>query len=58
VYVCGSDEMVGHSVSALSQAGYHAGQLHHEGLGKHWYGPAWRTAVQRASAVDDSGGVR
>ncbi|MFC4149711.1 globin domain-containing protein [Micromonospora mangrovi] len=58
VYVCGSDEMVGYSLSVLSQAGFHAGQLHHEGLGKHWYGPAWRTAVPRASATDDSGGVR
>ncbi|MEV1144659.1 globin domain-containing protein [Micromonospora sp. NPDC049799] len=45
VYVCGSDEMVSHSVAALTRAGYHAGQLHHEGLGKHWYGPSWRTAV-------------
>ncbi|PWU49476.1 globin [Micromonospora globispora] len=58
VYVCGSDEMVGHAVTTLTEAGYHAGQLHHEGLGKHWYGPAWRTAVQQASAADISGGVR
>ncbi|MEV4811459.1 globin domain-containing protein [Micromonospora avicenniae] len=57
VYVCGSDEMVSYSVRALTQAGYHPGQLHHEGLGKHWYGPAWRTALD-ASAPDNSGGVR
>ncbi|SCG71557.1 globin domain-containing protein [Micromonospora inositola] len=54
VYVCGSDEMVGHSVAAFTQAGYHAGQLHHEGFGKHWYGPAWRTVT----GPDNSGGVR
>ena len=24
-------------------SGYHAGQVHHEGLGDHWYGPNWRT---------------
>ncbi|WP_200214426.1 globin domain-containing protein [Micromonospora coerulea] len=54
VYVCGSDEMVGHSVAALTKAGYHAGQLHHEGFGKQWYGPAWRTVT----APEDSGGVR
>ncbi|MCM0676531.1 globin domain-containing protein [Micromonospora phytophila] len=58
VYVCGSDEMVSHSVTALTRAGYHAGQLHHEGLGKHWYGPAWRTAVEQASAPDNPGGTR
>ncbi|MEV0155593.1 globin domain-containing protein [Micromonospora sp. NPDC050686] len=54
VYICGSDEMVSHSVATLTRAGYHAGQLHHEGFGKHWYGPTWRTATAR----DDSGGVR
>ncbi|SBT41333.1 globin domain-containing protein [Micromonospora auratinigra] len=54
VFVCGSDEMVGHSVSALTRAGYQAGQLHHEGFGKYWYGPTWRTAT----APDDLGGVR
>ncbi|MET8837123.1 globin domain-containing protein [Micromonospora sp. NPDC004540] len=54
VYVCGSDEMVSHSVAALTAAGYQPGQLHHEGFGKHWYGPAWRTAT----APDDSGGAR
>ncbi|MEU4481805.1 globin domain-containing protein [Micromonospora sp. NPDC023966] len=54
VYVCGSDEMVSHSVAALTGAGYQPGQLHHEGFGKHWYGPALRTAT----APDDSGGVR
>jgi NAD(P)H-flavin reductase len=54
VYVCGSDEMVSHSVGALTRAGYHAAQLHHEGFGKHWYGPTWRTAT----ALDESGGVR
>ncbi|MEU8300562.1 globin domain-containing protein [Micromonospora sp. NPDC048909] len=54
VYVCGSDEMVTYSVQALTRAGYHAGQLHHEGLGKHWYGPAWRTAVEPPSAADNS----
>ncbi|WP_446214906.1 globin domain-containing protein [Micromonospora sp. IBHARD004] len=57
VYICGSDEMVSHSVTTLTEAGYHAGQLHHEGFGKHWYGPAWRTAVDQ-SAPDSSGGVR
>ncbi|MDZ5443720.1 globin domain-containing protein [Micromonospora sp. 4G57] len=54
VYICGSDEMVSHSVTTLTQAGYHAGQLHHEGFGKHWYGPTWRTAT----GPDESGGVR
>ncbi|MFI5490717.1 globin domain-containing protein [Micromonospora echinaurantiaca] len=54
VYVCGSDEMVAHSVTALTQAGYHADQLHHEGFGEHWYGPAWRPPA----APDKSGGVR
>ncbi|WP_406044762.1 globin domain-containing protein [Micromonospora sp. NBC_00898] len=54
VYICGSDEMVSHSVTALTQGGYHAGQLHHEGFGKHWYGPAWRTVT----GPDNSGGVR
>lgn len=58
VYVCGSDEMVGQSVHTLTRAGYHAGQVHHEGLGKHWYGPAWRTAVGLSSPTDDSGGAR
>lgn len=43
MYVCGSDEMVGHSVAALTGAGFQPGQVHHEGYGKHWYGPAWRT---------------
>ncbi|MEW2382137.1 globin domain-containing protein [Micromonospora sp. NPDC047707] len=50
VFVCGSDDMVSHAVTALGRAGYHAGQLHHEGLGAHWYGPSWRTAVQQAAA--------
>lgn len=54
VYVCGSDEMVSHSLAALTQAGYHADQVHHEGFGKHWYGPAWPIAT----VPDDSGGVR
>ncbi|MFI7606459.1 globin domain-containing protein [Micromonospora sp. NPDC049366] len=58
VYVCGSDEMVSYSVQALGRAGYHAGQVHHEGFGKHWYGPAWRTAVEQASSPDAPGGVR
>ncbi|MBM0237350.1 globin [Micromonospora sp. ATA32] len=58
VYVCGSDEMVAHSVTSLTQAGYHPGQVHHEGFGKHWYGPAWRTAVERPSAPDNPGGAR
>ncbi|MGW4499868.1 globin domain-containing protein [Micromonospora sp. NPDC004336] len=58
VYVCGSDEVVSHSVAALSRAGHHAGRLHHEGLGRHWYGPAWRTAVERASTPDESAGPR
>ncbi|MEU3457616.1 globin domain-containing protein [Micromonospora sp. NPDC006766] len=54
VYVCGSDEMVSHSVARLTEVGYQAGQLHHEGFGKHWYGPMWRTA----NAPDNFGGVR
>ncbi len=58
VFICGSDDMVSHSVAALTRSGYHAGQLHHEGLGQHWYGPAWRTAVDRPAATDDSGGAR
>ncbi|WBB76489.1 globin domain-containing protein [Micromonospora sp. WMMD1128] len=45
VYVCGSDEMVSQSVAALTGAGYAPGQVHHEGYGKHWYGPTWRTAT-------------
>ena len=57
VYICGSDEMVAHSLTALDRAGYHTGQLHHEGFGKHWYGPSWRTAVDQAS-VDSFGGAR
>ncbi|MGK5740560.1 globin domain-containing protein [Micromonospora sp. URMC 103] len=57
VYVCGSDEMVDYSVQALTRSGYHPGQLHHEGFGKHWYGPTWRTAVDSA-APDNSGGAR
>ncbi len=58
VYVCGSDDLVSHAVATLDRAGFHAGQLHHEGLGKHWYGPSWRTAVQAASTADNSGGLR
>ncbi|RKN41398.1 globin domain-containing protein [Micromonospora endolithica] len=58
VYVCGSDDMVSHAVAALNRAGYHAGQLHFEGLGKHWYGPAWRTAVQQAALDNNPGGNR
>ncbi|WP_233512752.1 hypothetical protein [Micromonospora deserti] len=58
VFVCGSDQMVSYSVGALTRAGYHAGQLHHEGLGAHWYGPAWRTAVEQSAAPDNSGGAR
>ncbi|ASW55114.1 globin domain-containing protein [Plantactinospora sp. KBS50] len=45
VFVCGSDEMVAGSVRALRGAGYDPGRLHHEGLGTHWYGPAWRTQI-------------
>ncbi|MEH1099853.1 globin domain-containing protein [Micromonospora sp. CPCC 205561] len=58
VYVCGADEMVSHSVRALERVGLHAGQLHHEGSGRHWYGPTWRTAVARASAADTDGDAR
>ncbi|WBB80795.1 globin domain-containing protein [Micromonospora sp. WMMD882] len=58
VYVCGSDEMVGRAAQTLAAAGYHAGQVHHEGLGRHWYGPAWRTAVDASPAGDESGGAR
>ncbi|MCW3840764.1 globin domain-containing protein [Micromonospora yasonensis] len=54
VYVCGSDQMVAQSVASLTQAGYHAGQLHHEGFGGHWYGPTWRAST----TPDNSGGVR
>ncbi|MFI6269456.1 globin domain-containing protein [Micromonospora zamorensis] len=56
VFVCGSDEMVSHAVRTLAQAGFHAGQVHHEGLGAQWYGAAWRTAVQETTAGDTSGG--
>ncbi|MGA3564541.1 globin domain-containing protein [Melissospora conviva] len=49
VYICGSDEMVLASRAALVRAGHHPAQLHHEGLGKHWYGPTWRTAGHDAS---------
>ncbi|MET8121657.1 globin domain-containing protein [Micromonospora sp. NPDC005189] len=56
VFVCGSDEMVSHAVQTLVQAGFHAGQVHHEGLGEQWYGPAWRTAVQQSTVGDISGG--
>ncbi|MEV7328089.1 globin domain-containing protein [Micromonospora sp. NPDC093244] len=56
VYVCGSDEMVSHAAQALARAGYHPGQVHHEGLGKQWYGPAWRTAVDQSTVGDTSGG--
>ncbi|MEK8105344.1 hypothetical protein NKG94_09430 [Micromonospora sp. M12] len=52
---CGSDEMVSHAVRTLVQAGFHGSQVHHEGLGTQWYGPAWRTAVQQA---DEGGGPR
>jgi NAD(P)H-flavin reductase len=55
VYICGSDEMVSHSVETLTRAGYHSGQLHHEGFGKHWYGPAWRAET---APDDSSGGAR
>ncbi|KXK59057.1 globin [Micromonospora rosaria] len=58
VYVCGSDAAVAHAVAALTRAGYHAGQIHHEGSGAQWYGPAWRTAVRAGTAPDGSGGVR
>ncbi|SCL32315.1 Ferredoxin-NADP reductase [Micromonospora rhizosphaerae] len=58
VYICGSDEMVAHSLTSLQRAGYRDGQLHHEGFGKHWYGPAWRTAVEQPAGPDNSGGVR
>ncbi|MGW5667860.1 FAD-binding oxidoreductase, partial [Micromonospora sp. NPDC003776] len=54
VYVCGSDQMVARSVTALTQAGYQAGQLHHEGFGAHWYGPTWPAST----APGDSGGIR
>ncbi|GAB3935549.1 hypothetical protein GCM10027614_10460 [Micromonospora vulcania] len=55
VYVCGSDDMVSHAVQSLVRAGYHAGQVHHEGLGSQWYGPAWRTAVEQSSVGESSG---
>ncbi|MCZ7423079.1 globin domain-containing protein [Verrucosispora sp. WMMA2121] len=58
VYVCGSDDMVSHTVAILTRSGFHAGQVHHEGLGRHWYGPSWRTAVGGPAVSDDSGGAR
>ncbi|MER5454526.1 globin domain-containing protein [Micromonospora sp. NPDC002389] len=58
VYVCGSDDVVAYAVTALTRAGFHPGQVHHEGPGAQWYGPAWRTAMQSPSAPDDSGGAR
>lgn len=45
VFVCGSDQMVTQSVDELRRAGYHDAQLHHEGLGTHWYGPDRRLTV-------------
>jgi NAD(P)H-flavin reductase/hemoglobin-like flavoprotein len=43
-FICGSDSMVSGAVTTLTRAGYHGAQLHHEGLGEHWYGATWRTA--------------
>lgn len=43
VYICGSDSLVTAVVHGLRRAGYADRQLHHEGLGDHWYGPSWRT---------------
>lgn len=45
VLVCGSDQMVTQTVDELRRAGYHDAQLHHEGLGTHWYGPDRRLTV-------------
>ncbi|GIJ76457.1 NAD(P)H-flavin reductase [Micromonospora phaseoli] len=58
VYVCGSDDMVSQAVATLMRSGFHAGQVHHEGLGRNWYGSAWRTAMHRPATPDDSGGPR
>lgn len=44
VFVCGADAMVSRTLSALNRAGYHSGQLHHEGLGGYWYSPGRRAA--------------
>jgi ferredoxin-NADP reductase len=56
VYVCGSDDMVARTVATLTRSGYHPGQLHYEGSGQQWYGPAWRSTVP--TVRDDSGGAR
>jgi NAD(P)H-flavin reductase/hemoglobin-like flavoprotein len=62
VFICGSDSMVVGAVDRLARAGYHYSQLHHEGFGKHWYGPSWRTAVgdprDTRSAPEAHGGAQ
>ncbi|GAB3807246.1 globin domain-containing protein [Micromonospora zhanjiangensis] len=58
VYVCGSDSMVASSVTALGRAGYQPGQVHHEGLGDHWYGPGWRTFGDAPQSFDSFGGAQ
>ncbi len=58
VYVCGSDDVVARTVAALTRAGYHRGQLHHEDPGQRWYGPAWRSAVSTSPVPDERGGAR
>lgn len=45
VFICGADHMVSGTVDELRRAGYHDAQLHHEGLGRHWYGPDRRLIV-------------
>ncbi|MDG4831033.1 globin domain-containing protein [Solwaraspora sp. WMMD1047] len=44
VFVCGADPMVAATVGALLRNGFHSDQVHHEGLGNHWYGPDRRLA--------------
>ncbi|GAA2184922.1 globin domain-containing protein [Micromonospora lupini] len=45
VYLCGGDSMVKATLDSLRDAGFHEGQLHHEGLSTGWYGADWRTQV-------------
>lgn len=56
VYLCGSEPMVRAGVGALQRAGYHPGQVHFEGFGEHWYGAAWRTAVDGRTGEASGGG--
>ena len=61
VYLCGSDAMVAAAVSTMNRAGYHGSQLHHEMLGKDWYGPSWRISgdpLENRSAPEAYGGAQ